>query len=291
MHILAVAQNKGGVGKTLVSRLVAEYAAIRQKRRVLLIDTDSQCNLSRRYLDMELDPTDDKGGVYPPLHPEYDPSDPDDAGWDGRSSIADMYDAIGVTPYPTAHPNLDIAPGSSRRLIEAVERSRQDLEREILNRLRDWARHPDVQASYDLLVIDTAPTKAAITQSAVRGATHLLIPTIMDTQGMEGLYGMLQMWRSERQRREFGDDLELAAVVPNLVDGRTLNDNEYLDDLHKQGVIKEFVTRGHLRYLADFKKLDRAEVQPKSVFQLPPSNKARQDAETVCAEVMERMGL
>ena len=70
MKILATVQNKGGVGKTTICRLLCEYLC-RKNKRVLGIDLDSQCNFSRRFLTMEIDNT-DLDGVLPPIHPDFD---------------------------------------------------------------------------------------------------------------------------------------------------------------------------------------------------------------------------
>ena len=45
-YILGVFNQKGGVGKSLVSAIVAEYAAIKAKMNVLVVDLDMQCNSS-----------------------------------------------------------------------------------------------------------------------------------------------------------------------------------------------------------------------------------------------------
>ena len=83
MQVIAVVQNKGGVGKTTLTRVLAEYFA-RKGRRALVVDLDAQCNLSRRFLDMEYDSA-DPDGVLPPLHPDYDGAE-EESGWSGRSS-------------------------------------------------------------------------------------------------------------------------------------------------------------------------------------------------------------
>lgn len=49
MKILVISNNKGGVGKTFTSKTLAEYAVIVKNKKVLLIDLDPQCNLSRRF--------------------------------------------------------------------------------------------------------------------------------------------------------------------------------------------------------------------------------------------------
>src|SRR4051794_16505053 len=85
MKVIVPTNNKGGVGKTKVSILLAEYLSLSKK--VLVIDFDPQCNFSRRFLKMENDPS-SPSGVLPPIHHDYNENDPDCCDWDGRSSIA-----------------------------------------------------------------------------------------------------------------------------------------------------------------------------------------------------------
>ena len=72
MRVLAIVQNKGGVGKTTVARILTEYFGM-QGIRVLGIDLDPQCNFSRRFLTMQLDPT-DPDGVIAVRRDEMDPT-------------------------------------------------------------------------------------------------------------------------------------------------------------------------------------------------------------------------
>ena len=61
MKIIAVVNNKGGVGKTTTSRFLAEYFSIVKNEKVLAIDMDPQANFSNRYLKMEIDPYQQEG--------------------------------------------------------------------------------------------------------------------------------------------------------------------------------------------------------------------------------------
>ena len=69
MKVIAVLQNKGGVGKTTVAKLLAEFFA-KKNRRVLGVDLDPQCNFSARFLEMVLYPIDPDGKL-PTIHPDY----------------------------------------------------------------------------------------------------------------------------------------------------------------------------------------------------------------------------
>src|SRR5690606_32001675 len=101
MKILCVSQNKGGVGKTSLVKLIS-VGLSKKGLRVLAIDLDAQCNLSKRFIEMERDPAAEDGSK-PPLHPEYNPAEDDD--WDGFSSSAAIYTGRLVVPYPTAVEN------------------------------------------------------------------------------------------------------------------------------------------------------------------------------------------
>ena len=65
MKIIAVVNNKGGVGKTTTSRILAEYFSIVKNERVLALDMDPQANFSNRYLKMEIDPYQQEGRIPP----------------------------------------------------------------------------------------------------------------------------------------------------------------------------------------------------------------------------------
>ena len=51
--ILGIFNQKGGVGKSLVTSIVAEYAAIKADMNVLVVDLDMQCNSSDYWVGME----------------------------------------------------------------------------------------------------------------------------------------------------------------------------------------------------------------------------------------------
>ena len=114
--VIANATNKGGEGKTTMSIMLTEYAALVMNKKVLAIDLDPQANFSKYYLNLEYDHV-YKGGKVPPLHPEYCPDE--DTDWDGRSSIANIFYGEEVIPYPTSFTNIEILPAHSYKLQEA----------------------------------------------------------------------------------------------------------------------------------------------------------------------------
>ena len=99
MKVIAFLNNKGGVGKTTCSRTMAEYLGKVKKISTLAIDFDPQCNFSHQYLNMEIDPSAPEG-LMPPIHPDYNSGDEEEDGWDGRSSIAEIFYCQGLLPHP-----------------------------------------------------------------------------------------------------------------------------------------------------------------------------------------------
>jgi chromosome partitioning protein len=281
MRVLAVVQNKGGTGKTTMCRLLAEYFA-RKNRRVLGIDLDPQCSFSQRFLTMEHDDT-STDGIMPPLHPAYDPNEE----WNGRSSIADIFYRREVIPYETELPGLEMIPGHGETLREVELVGREEVKDKVHDRLRDFLNISDVQANWDLVVIDTSPSKGPLTISAVRAATHILIPTLMEQQSIEGLRGMLQLWRRENRVRT--EPLRIIGILANKYRKNVALQAGIYEALMNDDVVAPFMISHVLGLRAAIADADHPEAKPPSLFELPASNIARIEAETICQYVEERL--
>lgn len=288
MHVIVVCQNKGGDGKTTLSRLLGEWAG-RHGVRTLMIDMDPQCNLSKRLIAMD-HVSADPDGVLPPVHPEWDPEDE----WDGRSSIADIYnkrvELYGLTPYKTNVENVDILPGhgSSMRAVELV---RNDEVRErVVERLWEFIRQPEFQGLYDLIVVDTPPSKGPLVLSAIRAATHMIIPSQMEPNSVDGLHGMLQQWRRENENRPLDRQLKMLGILPNKVRNVSLH-TDTLAGLRTRTPLNRYLLPFLINQRTAFAETDHPNAAPQSVFDLKEENKAREEAEVVCRYVLEQLGL
>src|SRR5215204_641381 len=162
MVIIAPANNKGGVGKTKTAYILSEYFAKILKKKTLAIDFDPQCNMSKLLLNMEVDPA-FPDGVLPPIHPDYDPNDPDDNNWDGRSSIADIFFGEPIVPYPSRIENLDISPGHAMKLLDTESVRRHEIAEKVHKQLHILLNSQELKNEYDVVVIDTAPSKGPLT--------------------------------------------------------------------------------------------------------------------------------
>ena len=286
MEILAISQNKGGTGKTTTGRMIAEGVA-RAGRRVLCIDLDPQCNLSQRFLVMDLDTT-MADSFLPPVHPEFDPLE--DTDWNGRCSIADIFIGKPVVPYPTAIPNLNILPGSGDllRRIELVDEAKV-VER-VHNRLKEFLDRPEILDLYDLVVIDTSPSKGPLTRAALRAATHVMVPTTMTPMGVEGLQGMLMMWQQENRSRAFGNRLDMIGILPNMFRNVAIQEG-LLESLKNDEFTGPLMMDTMLSLRTIYTEQDHESNRPKSIFNLPANNPARREVESMVNFVGRRIGV
>jgi chromosome partitioning protein len=290
-RVLGVGNYKGGVGKTFVSKILAEYFAIIKELRVLLIDLDPQTNLSRRYLDMVV--LDDGSQEYaPPVHPDYDPSDPEDADWGGRSDSADIWLSAFAVPYPTKYQGLDILPAHSKKLqrIELVRE--QEVFDQVSRRLRDYVHLPDLQDEYDLVILDTRPSKGPLVQAAMHAATHLIIPSEMESPSVEGLHGMMSVRTHENLHRPRGQELELIGILPNKIRTNTTIHREYLAMLREDPDMAPYMLPVQINDWVEYKSsmiYSPADEAPDSFFLRGENDRFRQQLCEVGEVVAQRL--
>lgn len=287
MEIIAFVNNKGGVGKTTCTKLMAEYLSKRKNLRTLCIDFDPQCNFSHQYLHMEIDPAAPEG-LIPPIHPDFDPTDPDDMEWDGRSSIAEIFYGQGVVPYPTYVQNLDIAPGHADKLLNAESIRRSEVVDKVHKQLAQFLNSPDVNAAYDAVVIDTAPSKGPLTISVIKAATHIVIPSVMEEQPVQGIYGMLQLWMQESLTRDKSRPLNLVGILPNMFKPTRLH-RDILKSLQDNPSIGKYVLPVKFSQRIVYAEVDAADSNPRSIFDIPGKHVASNEAEQVCEHIAERI--
>lgn len=287
MKVIAFLNNKGGVGKTTCSRTMAEYLSRVKNKATLAIDFDPQCNFSHQYLKMEIDPAAPEG-LMPPIHPDYNPDDPDDNEWDGRSSIAEIFYGQGVVPYPTYIEHLDLAPGHAEKLLAAEAVRRNDVVEKVHKQLTNFLNSSDVQQTYDTVVIDTAPSKGPLTVSVIKAATHIVIPSVMEEQPVQGIYGMLQLWMQESLAREKNRPLQLIGILPNMFKQTRLH-KDILNSLQDNTAIGKYIMPVKLSQRIVFAEIDSEDANPRSVFDFASNHVARQEAVEVCEYIAERI--
>lgn len=288
MKIIAFVNNKGGVGKTTCSRIMAEYLSKVKGIKTLAIDFDPQCNFSNRFIKMEVDPA-SKEGRMPPIHPQYNPNDPEDDDWDGRSSIAEIFYGNGVLPYPTYIEKLDIAPGFGEKLISAEAVMKSEVVEKVHRRLTDFLAFKEVRDEYEAVVIDTAPSKGPLTISVIKAATHIVIPSVMEEQVIEGVYGMMQLWMQESGMRQKSNPLNLVGILPTMFKNGTLLHKQMLSSLNDNKELAKYILPVTISNRIVFPELDSQNSNPRSIFDFPEKNAVKVEALEVCKHIEGRI--
>ncbi|TVQ87296.1 MAG: ParA family protein [Deltaproteobacteria bacterium] len=185
--ILAISNQKGGVGKTTTSiNLAAALAAVGQ--RVLLVDLDPQGNATSGLgLDRE-----QPGGVYPLL-----------------LDAVDLHDQVRTTSLP----GLDVLPATSALVGAEVELVEEQGRERRLRRALDPAR-----AAYDWVLIDCPPSLGLLTLNALVAADRVLIPLQAEYYAMEGLSQLLRTIAAVR--KGLNPDLVREGIVVTMFDQR-----------------------------------------------------------------------
>ena len=239
--VLVVANNKGGVGKSLISQLVSTYIAFKKNCKVLVLDFDPQGNMSYRFLrDTRIR---DMSNYKPPLHPDYNPEDPEDDDWNGRSSSLDMWTSNPVVPYPTDLENLDILPSDASLIkdIESFEYS-ESLE-DIVSRPYNFFNMDEfIECGYDLVVIDTPPAKGPLTQGAVRAASHVLIPLELSNKSLQGLAGMVDLVNRQNIHKPANGQGKIIGLLKNKVDyNKRTPQNRIIETIQENPILNELL--------------------------------------------------
>lgn len=294
LPILAVLNQKGGVGKTTVSSILAEYGAIHMGLNVLVVDLDMQCNSSDYWIGMEPVPN-ATGGQLPPPHPEYDGS-PD---VEERSSIADIFFGKAVLPYATYIDPVNGFKGKVEVLLghpERLERINSEydnasgrINKEVVHRIGAVLHQDEMLEDYDMVILDTGPSRNPVFRGALRAATHTIIPFQPEEKSLQGINAMLQAITSENFTRIPDNQVELVGLLPNKVRTQTNIHMGTLTMLREQLPDILCPEQIYLPQSTAYPERDIKGVNPKSIFQISASHKARKQAELVAGFVVNRV--
>ena len=199
--IIAIANQKGGVGKTTTSVNLAASLGVLEKK-VLLIDADPQANASSG-LGIEVESI--EIGTYQVLE-----------------HTASAKDAI----ISTTSPNVDIIPAHIDLVaieIELVDKQ----EREYMLR-KSLA---EVKDNYDYILIDCAPSLGLITLNSLVAADSVVIPIQCEYFALEGLGKLLNTIKSIQNIHNA--DLNIEGLLLTMFDSRLRLSNQVVDEVRK----------------------------------------------------------
>ena len=188
-RIIAIANQKGGVGKTTTSINLSSCIAAKGKK-VLVVDIDPQGNTTSGY---GIEKNDLENTIYELML--------------GDCSIEDciIKDVI---------ENISILPSNVNLAAAEIELIGVDKKEYILKNEIDW-----VKDRYDYIIIDCPPSLSLLTVNAMTTADSVLVPIQCEYYALEGLSQLIHTVNLVKER--LNPDLEMEGVVFTMFDSRT----------------------------------------------------------------------
>jgi chromosome partitioning protein len=315
IKVVVFLNNKGGVAKTTTTSLYAEYASIIEKKRVLIIDFDGQCNLTSQWIGHDMI----SGEREPIVNPDI--SADDLVEYNARSAITDIFRGKSVESYLTqigsgdkddiACPRVEIVAcsGSGMKWIQETltDGSEDDVDAEgrqlvrgvptskVIKAMYDFCHAPIMTEFYDLILIDTGPGVNTLFRAALNAATHVVAPYVPENFSVLGIGPLIhQIESANRNRFTGGEPIELVGLLPSKVDTRSAVHMEVIEEMSQHPGLKGIHFPADLFvpasvHIARRSQTNRPVFDPYSIFEMKPSEPIRKKAEQVFSHMHQRV--
>jgi chromosome partitioning protein len=298
--IIAVMNEKGGVGKTFLCMLLGQWFSLVRGFNCLIVDLDMQANSSDRWLEEGMIYKENAvGGKIPPIHPDYaDAENKEDMC--ERSTVADIFDNKIVLPYATwIHEGIgskggmvDILLSHPEKLenvnIEIGNESRKVQER-MHKYLPSLLKSEGVREAYDIIILDTGPSRSPIFRSALKTADYVIVPFSPGKDDIAGLNAMKYNIKQENFSRKRDDKLVSLGFAPNRTEMHTSLHKENMEELYSQIPDELTPKDAWIPRSTNVGKNEMDGAKPKSLFDLARKEKIRNPLIALCEHVERKM--
>jgi chromosome partitioning protein len=195
-EVIAIANQKGGVGKTTTAVNLSASLGVFEKK-VLLVDVDPQANASSG-LGVRVE--EESSTIYEVLTGDADP--------------ADVVVETGLVELIPSHPKLT---GAEIELVSQMAR-----ERKMKNALKE------IREKYDFVILDCPPSLGLLTLNTLTAADSILIPIQCEYYALEGLSQLLSTIRMVQ--RHLNENLKIDGVLLTMFDRRLKLSSQVADE-------------------------------------------------------------
>jgi chromosome partitioning protein len=249
--IIAIANQKGGVGKTTTTMNLAAALGVLEKK-VLVIDADPQANATS---GLGFDPRNITNGIYECLINEVEAKD------------------IILT---TTSPNVDMIPAHIDLVGAEVEMinlpNREKMMRMALEPIKD---------NYDYIIIDCSPSLGLITINSLTAADSVIVPVQCEYFALEGLGKLLNTIKIVQTR--INNDLTIEGILLTMYDTRLRLSNQVVDEVktHFQDLVFDTIIQRNT-------KLGEAPSHGESIIMHDASSRGATNYLNLAREVLQK---